>query len=381
MITVASDGTATFTGGTPALATAPIRFPVTGLPSGHTLETGTIPAGESRTILEADGMRTTVTCPAGGAACMITVASDGTATFTGGTPALATAFIPVASVDWLEEPAFGWDGQVTAYDDSIPNTREFRDDPYHYSWWGELRNSSDELLGYYGIQSRGDGPMQPQPWFMRHTDTSPPARGSSASATWSGNFLGIASRHLFPRNVAGWAQARDIDARLADTSTVVFTGQTVQGDRHMVGDAIPTVGQIAGPMSLQAQFGPAGTTFNFHLTANYRDPKGFGYYYIDNASRPLTGIFFGGEWSGLTPSFTVEPGDSTFSFSPNVPQITSNSVPALNTFFQGYNISGAFVGAGGHGVLGTIDRSYYQVLSAGINTVHLRGAFGALREE
>ena len=71
-----------------------IPAPVTGLPSGHTLTSGTIPPGESRTILQSGGMRTTITCPSGGAACNVTVAPNGTATYTGGRPAVATAPIP-----------------------------------------------------------------------------------------------------------------------------------------------------------------------------------------------------------------------------------------------------------------------------------------------
>lgn len=59
------------------------------LPTGHTLQTGTIPAGESRTVREADGRTTTVTC-SGGEACSIRVAADRMATLVSGSLRVAT---------------------------------------------------------------------------------------------------------------------------------------------------------------------------------------------------------------------------------------------------------------------------------------------------
>ena len=54
------------------------------LPTVHTLQTGTIPAGERRTVREADGMETVVRCTAGSENCRITVAADGTVTLIAG---------------------------------------------------------------------------------------------------------------------------------------------------------------------------------------------------------------------------------------------------------------------------------------------------------
>ena len=51
---------------------------------------GTIPAGEKRTVHDANGMRTVITCPAGGEACVVSLTEDGTAQATGGTPTVAT---------------------------------------------------------------------------------------------------------------------------------------------------------------------------------------------------------------------------------------------------------------------------------------------------
>ena len=101
-IMVASDGSATSTGGTPIVQIVPVMpgvepdtnpgggTPITGLPTGHMLASGVIPAGETRTIHEASGMRTTITCSAGGPDCNIMVASDGSATSTGGALVVAT---------------------------------------------------------------------------------------------------------------------------------------------------------------------------------------------------------------------------------------------------------------------------------------------------
>ena len=89
VVTVGADGAVQSTGGTPTVVT---YTAIEGLPAGHSLATGAIPAGESRTVRDADGMRTVVTCPAGGAACMVTVGEDRAAesAATGGTPTVAT---------------------------------------------------------------------------------------------------------------------------------------------------------------------------------------------------------------------------------------------------------------------------------------------------
>ena len=47
------------------------------LPRGHTLMTGNIPAGTSLTVHEANGIRTVVTCPAGGEDCFVTLMEYG----------------------------------------------------------------------------------------------------------------------------------------------------------------------------------------------------------------------------------------------------------------------------------------------------------------
>ena len=62
------------------------------VPENSPLEPGpvTIRAGERKTVGEADGVRTVATCPAGGEDCVVTVAEDGSATFTGGEPTVET---------------------------------------------------------------------------------------------------------------------------------------------------------------------------------------------------------------------------------------------------------------------------------------------------
>lgn len=63
---------------------------ITGLPAGHTLASGTIAAGASQTILAySKGRSATISCPSGGAACVVTVADDGTARATGATPTVS----------------------------------------------------------------------------------------------------------------------------------------------------------------------------------------------------------------------------------------------------------------------------------------------------
>lgn len=89
-ITVAEDGAATSTGGTPMLSgPTVIMVELAGLPGGHGLATGEIAAGRSSTRYDA-GRRIVVTCPGGedAAACSLTVAADGDVTYaaTGGAP-------------------------------------------------------------------------------------------------------------------------------------------------------------------------------------------------------------------------------------------------------------------------------------------------------
>lgn len=83
--------TATMSGGpavggetpTPTPTPTPRSVAIEGLPTGHTLETGTIRAGQSRTVGEAGGVTTLVRC-SGSEDCNVMVASDGTATLTSG---------------------------------------------------------------------------------------------------------------------------------------------------------------------------------------------------------------------------------------------------------------------------------------------------------
>ena len=77
-------------GGKTAALPAPVAID---LPQGIMLEPGAtlnIPAGEKRTVHDADGMRTEFTCPAGGQDCVVSLTEDGTAQSTGGTPTVAT---------------------------------------------------------------------------------------------------------------------------------------------------------------------------------------------------------------------------------------------------------------------------------------------------
>ena len=90
VITVAEDGAVTSVGGgAPTIELVP--YTVIDLPAGHDLETGdTIPAGGVRTVRDADGMRTDVTCSAGGKDCKVRVTEDGVVQWSGGAPAATT---------------------------------------------------------------------------------------------------------------------------------------------------------------------------------------------------------------------------------------------------------------------------------------------------
>ena len=89
-VTVAADGTASYEriGGVPAVMVA---YGSWNLPPGHGLSAGEIRVvpGASREL-----GNVVVTCPAGGAACVVTVAADGTASYerTGGVPTVMAAY-------------------------------------------------------------------------------------------------------------------------------------------------------------------------------------------------------------------------------------------------------------------------------------------------
>ena len=88
-VVVRSDGAAEYTGGAPTVATyTPIDLPVGSLEPGRT----TVLAGGSRVLLAEGNVETVVTCPADGPACVLTVAEDGAAEYTGGTPSVVMSF-------------------------------------------------------------------------------------------------------------------------------------------------------------------------------------------------------------------------------------------------------------------------------------------------
>ena len=80
-------------GGKTAALPAPVAIDLPQGTQGIMLEPGaalTIPAGEKRTVHDANGMRTEFTCPADGQDCVVSLAEDGAPQSTGGTPTVAT---------------------------------------------------------------------------------------------------------------------------------------------------------------------------------------------------------------------------------------------------------------------------------------------------
>ena len=97
VVTVAADGTASYdrTGGVPGVMAA---YGAWALPTGHGLVAGTITVAAGGS---AEHGNVVVSCPAGGPACMVTVAADGTATYdrAGGVPTAALA-TPVVNLEF-----------------------------------------------------------------------------------------------------------------------------------------------------------------------------------------------------------------------------------------------------------------------------------------
>ncbi len=317
---------------------------------------------------------------------MITVASDGTATFTGGSPAVATApipepepvtepepepFYPVSSAYWIQEPPGGWAHSYPT--DTATNAREFRETPGEYeiySWWRELR--STEVLGYYGLQSRPVGSMQP--WFERHTDTVQPEIQPGGSATWTGDFLGYAFRRQFAYANTGLTAANDVAARFADTGTLADAGGTER----------PYATKIIGDMEMSVSLTPGSSpTVDYWVLGNSQTPTGgaFGVMVF-----PLLGTFATTDMDRSYSDFPLN-ADGTFSSTRTLPYATrAQALASLATVNDTFELSGAFVGTEGHGVLGTIDSHQIAVIEPGslpanrrIQSIGLRGAFGAKR--
>ena len=324
-------------------------------------------------------MRTTVSCPAGGDPCMITVASDGTGTFTGGSPAVATApipepisepepepFSPVSSAPWIQEPPEGWAYSYPT--DTASNAREFRETPGEYeiySWWRELR--STEVLGYHGLQSRPVGFMQP--WFEGHADTVRPV----VRATWTGDFLGYAFRRQFDYTDSGWTAATDVEARFADTGTLADSGGTER----------PYATKLIGEVVMSTRLTPDGSTTVDWGIRDSQTPTGDPFGVIGTASVSTMD-------RGYEAVFPVNP-YGTFFYTSTIPyEIKEQALAGLAgsaSPAEAIELSGAFVGTEGHGVLGTIDSHriwIYEVPGSSpaahvIHTTGLRGAFGAKR--
>ena len=93
-------------GGTPIPTTPQTYGPgrTIPLPTGHQLQTGTIPAGESRPVGEVDGMEAEISCTAGSENCRITVAADGTITVIAGSLRIEIAGIRVTPPTRVIEP-------------------------------------------------------------------------------------------------------------------------------------------------------------------------------------------------------------------------------------------------------------------------------------
>ena len=90
VVSVAADGTASYdrTGGVPGVMAA---YGAWALPSGHGLSVGTFTVAPGGS---AEHGNVVVSCPAGGLACVVSVAADGTASYdrTGGVPGVMAAF-------------------------------------------------------------------------------------------------------------------------------------------------------------------------------------------------------------------------------------------------------------------------------------------------
>ena len=124
---------------TPTPAPTPTFEPGTiPLPKGHTLQTGTISAGESRTVRETDGMETVVVCSAGSENCRITVAADGTVTLIAGSLRIEIRGIRVVTPTTPLPPTTP---PVPVFESPLISWRELPALVERYDHWTQIQSS------------------------------------------------------------------------------------------------------------------------------------------------------------------------------------------------------------------------------------------------
>ena len=124
---------------TPTPAPTPTFGPGTiPLPKGHTLQTGTISAGESRTVREANGMETVVRCSAGSENCRITVAADGTVTLIAGSLRIEIRGIRVVTPTTPPPPTTQ---PVPVFESPLVSWRELPALVDRYDHWTQIQSS------------------------------------------------------------------------------------------------------------------------------------------------------------------------------------------------------------------------------------------------
>ena len=163
VVNIATDGTATYdkTGGVPAAVAA---YGLWDLPSGHGLAAGTITVQPGASDEHGNVM---VSCPAGGRACVVNIATDGTATYdkTGGVPAAVLSrpeefpvLPPQGAEHAVQAPIVALDGTLHVGSDAVPDVDQLMAAGTHNGVavsYGQVRDGvgADNLIAYLNQQA------------------------------------------------------------------------------------------------------------------------------------------------------------------------------------------------------------------------------------
>ena len=328
--------TATPGGGTPTRTYGPGSVP---LPTGHTLQTGTIPVGESRTVGEGDGMETVVRCTAGSENCRITVADDGAVTLIAGslrieivgvqvvTPTTPTP-PPTPPTQVIEYPLITWRELPTSIDrmDHVTQLRSGSvagascDDGVTACQAGVktlLAEASEwDRFDPGGIYSwaervRMSAPMK---WFVE-SDT-PPTRYASFYGAWLDNSIFIISSD---NQFSSGRSFNSLSMGIRDTNPVTGVYQGVTLDSG--------AGGSTNIFELNYTSGAAGGQLDMTIEA----PGTIGYTWT-NVSVDNEGDFFHNDMTGV----------STIRDSIPRPDIPPGPNKLEGSFYQGGEVGGVY---------------------------------------
>ena len=315
IITVAADGTVTLIAGslrveiggititvaprTPTPTPPPTPTPT--LPPSNLPGTTSISPGESRTVGEADGIRTVATCPPDGSVCVFTVAKDGSLSFTGGTPTFTTVPLTIpgggtAGTTWEQLPTLI---------DRMETHHQLRSDDFPGP------SCDDDTMGCQAIiKSMVESATEPTGAMQRFQGTRTVQTDGGVSVTgnywggWLENSIFIAER--LPRLVpldghTHWHRLISMGIRNRDPVAGVYRGDAVDREGNWGSSELNyTGGDAGGQLDLTINIQPHRAMRWSNIPVDNEGHFFTEVRYADNVVGPnmLLGLFYQGDEVG-----------------------------------------------------------------------------------